>query len=269
MTVMSWVRLTVTLWLLRKAVWLTGWLLLAAVAIAVWPVTLVAAAGYLAASRRGWPPSRLRHAAAATLIGTAVYAAADVAREHAARGAALAPVRDWAAGWHRDTLAVARMFVLVAPVAVPAGLILAAGLWSWRNYTLAAGIGGRMASAPVTFDARQWRRQVSAAKGRTKAPGSVPLLTRRGAIPVGGTIRAVACPWKPVFALPAADCARHMVIVGATGAGKTNLMIRLWSGWFTDALDKYFAGTGNRPLLIVLDCKGGRDVRKKAGRTAA
>jgi hypothetical protein len=267
MTVMSWVRLTVTLWLLRKAVWLTGWLLLTAAAIALWPVTLVAAAGYLAASRRGWPPSRLGHAAAGTLLGTAVYAAVDVVTEHAGRAAALAPVQDWASGWHRDTLAVARMFVLVSPVAVPAGLILAAGLWSWRNYTLNAGIGGRRASAPVTFDARQWKRQVAAAKGRTAAPGSVPLLTRKGTIPIGGTIRAVACPWKPVFAIPAADCARHMVIVGATGAGKTNLMIRLWSGWFTDALDQFYAGKGNRPLLIVLDCKGGRDARKKAGRT--
>jgi len=27
----------------------------------------------------------------------------------------------------------------------------------------------------------------------------------------------------------AAACARHMVIVGATGSGKTNLMIRLWA----------------------------------------
>ena len=71
------------------------------------------------------------------------------------------------------------MFVLVAPVAVPAGLALAAGLWAWRNYAISAGIGGRMASAPVTFDARQWKRQVSAATGRTAAPGAVPLLTRR------------------------------------------------------------------------------------------
>jgi hypothetical protein len=115
------------------------------------------------------------------------------------------------------------------PVAVPAGLAVATGLWSWRTYALSAGIGGRMASAPVVFDARQWRRQVAAAKGRTQAPGSVPLLTRKGTIPVGGTIRAVGCRWEPVFAIPAADCARHMVIVGATGAGKTNLMIRLWS----------------------------------------
>ena len=59
-----------------------------------------------------------------------------------------------------------------------------------------------MASAPVTFDARQWRRQARAAAGRTDAPGSVPLLARGGRIPVGGTIRAVACRWRPVFTIP-------------------------------------------------------------------
>ena len=48
-----------------------------------------------------------------------------------------------------------------------------------------------MASAPVTFDARQWNRQAAAAEGRTNAPGSVPLLARGARIPVGGTIRAI------------------------------------------------------------------------------
>ena len=123
------------------------------------------------------------------MILTAVYAVAEVVRQHAGQAAALAPVRDWAHGWHRHALAVARMFVLVSPVAVPAGLALAAALWAWRNYAISAGIGGRMASAPVTFDNRQWKRQVSAATGRTAAPGNVPLLTRKGTIPVGGTIR--------------------------------------------------------------------------------
>ena len=44
-------------------------------------------------------------------------------------------------------------------------------------------------------------------------------------------------------------------------------MIRLWAGWFTAALQAYRAGKGDRPLLVVLDCKGGRDARKKADRT--
>ena len=85
-------------------------------------------------------------------------------------------------------------FLLLAPAAVPAGLALAAVLWAWRIYAITTGIGGRMASAPVTFDARQWRRQVRAAQGRTAAPGNVPLLARGGRIPVGGTIRAVGAP---------------------------------------------------------------------------
>ena len=58
-----------------------------------------------------------------------------------------------------------------------------------------------------------------------------------------------------------------MVIVGATGSGKTNLMIRLWAGWFTATLAAARAGRGDRPLLVVLDCKGGRDARLKAERT--
>ena len=58
-----------------------------------------------------------------------------------------------------------------------------------------------------------------------------------------------------------------MVIIGATGSGKTNLMMRLQAGWFTATLGTARAGRGNRPLLIVLDCKGGRDARVKAGRT--
>ena len=71
------------------------------------------------------------------------------------------------------------------------------------------------------------QRQVRTAKGLTEAPGAVPLLARGGKIPVGGTIRTIGHHWDPVFALPASACARHMVNVGATGSGKTNLMIWL------------------------------------------
>jgi hypothetical protein len=157
--------------------------------------------------------------------------------------------------------------VLFAPVAVPAGLALAAGVWAWRNHAITSGLGGITASAPITFDARQWHRQVRTARGLTAAPGAVPLLARGGRIPVGGTIRAIGHRWHPVFSLPASACARHMVIVGSTGSGKTNLMIRLWAGWFTATLDQAWAGKRNRPLLIVLDCKGGGDARRKADRT--
>jgi hypothetical protein len=268
MSVLSWIKLTVCLWLLRKAVKLTGWLLLTASAVAAWPVTIAAAAGFAAAWLRGWPPARLRRDAAWALPVTAVWLFAAALHGPGWQAVALTPVRDWSRGWSQLTIpGVIRTFLLVAPAAIPAGLVLAALAWAWRIYALTTGIGGWLASAPITFDARQWRRQVRAAKGRTAAPGAVPLLSRGGRIPVGGTIRVIGHRWHPVFAIPDTACARHMVVVGATGSGKTNLMIRLWAGWFTAALTAARAGRGRRPLLLVLDCKGGPDARVKANRT--
>ena len=268
MSVWSWIKLTVCLWLLRKSIKAAGWLLLAALAVAAWPVTIVAVTGYGAAWLRGWPPVRLRRAAAWALPPAGVWVAVQAARLGTWRPAALAPARTWEHGWsHLAAADLARTFALLAPFAVPAGLALAALAWTWRIYAITTGLGGMMASAPITFDARQWRRQVRTAKGLTAAPGAVPLLARGGRIPVGGTIRAIGHRWHPVFTIPATACARHMVIVGATGSGKTNLMIRLWAGWFTATLQAARAGTGHRPLLVVLDCKGGRDARLKADRT--
>jgi hypothetical protein len=268
MTAWSWMRLTGELWLLRKAMKITGWLMLFVALIAAWPLTLVTLAGYVAAWRRGWPPAWLRRAATWALAGTAVWLLAQAASGRAWQAAALTPAHTWGHGWlHRTALAEARTFVLLVPATIPAGLGLAALVWAWRRYAITTGLGGITASAPITFDRRQWRWQVRAAKALTEAPGAVPLLARGGKIPVGGTIRAIGHRWDPVFTLPAAACTRHMVIVGATGSGKTNLMIRLWAGWFTATLEAARAGRGNRPLLIVLDCKGGRDARRKADRT--
>jgi hypothetical protein len=164
-------------------------------------------------------------------------------------------------------LGLTRTFLLLAPAAIPAGLGLAALAWTWRIYAITTGLGGMLASAPITFDARQWKRQVRTARGRIAGPGAVPLLAGSGRIPVGGTIRAIGHRWHPVFTVPFAACARHMVIVGSTGSGKTNLMIRLWAGWFTAALTAARTGQGRHPLLVVLDCKGGPDARVKANRT--
>jgi hypothetical protein len=49
--------------------------------------------------------------------------------------------------------------------------------------------------------------------------------------------------------------------------GKTTLLLRLWAGFMAAGLRRYTAGTGRRPLLVVLDCKGGGASRKVADRT--
>jgi hypothetical protein len=265
-TVWAWLKLTACLWLIRKAFRLAWWLLLAVAAIAAWPVTIVTAAGYTAAWLRGWPPVRLYRAAAWSLPVTAAWL---ITLEIQVPGflAARDPRRTWAGGWdHLATDRLAGVFAALAPAVLPAGLALAGLVWAWRNYAITAGLGGKMASAPITFDARQWNRQVRTAQGLTHAPGAVPLLAPGNKIPVGGTIRAIGHPWHPVFTLEPGACARHMVIIGSTGSGKTNLMIRLWAGWFTATLQASRAGNGGRPLLVVLDCKGGRDARRKADR---
>jgi len=268
MTVWSWLKLAAGLWLLRKAVKVAGWLLLLVAVLTTWPLTLVTLAGYAAAWWRGWPPVRLLRAAGWSLLLPAAWLAAAAVRGLQLGAAALSQELGAAPGWpHPAAQAVARTFALLAPATIPGGLALAAAVWAWRNYAITAGLGGITASAPITFDRRQWRRQVRTATGLTQAPGAVPLLAGKAKIPVGGTIRAVGHRYHPVFTLPATACARHMVIVGATGSGKTNLMIRLWAGWFTATLEQARAGRQKRPLLIVLDCKGGRDARQKADRT--
>ena len=109
-----------------------------------------------------------------------------------------------------------RAGLLVAPVAVPAGLAIAAALWAWRIYAITTGLAGQTASAPITFDARQWRRQVRAARGRAAAPGTVPLLTRGGNVVIGPAIRAIRHPWRPVLAVPYTivrpACGHHRLI---------------------------------------------------------
>ena len=83
----------------------------------------------------------------------------------------------------------------------------------------------------------------------------------------GKSIRAIRHKWRPILTVPARSFARHSVIIGSSGSGKTNLMMRLWAGWYAATHATYLRGEGHRPLLVVLDCKGGPDARVKAERT--
>jgi hypothetical protein len=44
------------------------------------------------------------------------------------------------------------------------------------------------------------------------------------------------------------------------------LLLRLWAGFLARGLQRHTAGGGHRPLLVVLDCKGGADSRRVADR---
>jgi hypothetical protein len=262
------IRLRFATWLLKAAWRVTRWLAAAAVALAAAPVTIVAAVAFWAAWLRGWPLARLYRAALSSLPAAAVYLAAAALSASSISAIYRWPALGWTAAWHDvqagDVLTAA---VRTAPLAVPAGLAIGGLLWARRIRRIETGLSGRTATAPVVFDARQWRRQCRTARARVASPDTVPLLDAHGQIVMGATIRAVGHKWRPWLTVSPEAMGRHQVVLGASGAGKTNLMIRSWAGWFAAALLAWRTAGKPRPQLAVLDCKGGPDARLKADRT--
>jgi hypothetical protein len=254
-------------------------------AVALAPVTVVAAWAFCYGWWRGAGPRRVFAgalwclpmvvawlAAIAAWPGYPAYPAGDGPGAPWFRVVA-APYRAWAAMWllagHGHLAAAA---VAAAPPAIPLGIVAGGACWAYRRFRMRAGAGGLTPEAPAAFDARQWQHQVRAARALIAAPGSLPLLSRDGHVVAGATIRAV----RPGAGQPGAGRAAsipyerlraHQVVIGSTGTGKTTLLLRLWAGFMAAGLRRYAAGAGRRPLLVVLDCKGGASSRKVADRT--
>ena len=246
--------------LLRVAVFVAA-LVLAA------PVAAVAAYAAALAWFLGWPPRHLYRAAAWCGPMIAAWLAALAAGGQPWPRVAAAPYLAWLAMWHEAAAgSYLKAVVTVAPLAIPLGLVAGGLAWSWRIYSMETGSGGLAPSAPAAFDRRQWRHQVRTARARIAAPGSVPLLLRDGSVVAGATIRTVRQPARPLAVIPYPRLRSHQVVLGTTGTGKTTLLLRLWAGFMTRGMQVHAAGRGPRPLLVVLDCKGGADSRRIADR---
>ena len=229
----------------------------ALLAVALAPVTLVAVIGVGSAWWHGWQRGRLYRATAWCLPVLAVWLIATVIT----RTIAATPHATWLAITRADYLAAA---VLVLPVAAPAGLLVAAAAWSLRLRSMAARAGGRSPAAAISFDHRQWHHQVRVARRRIAGP--VPLLTARGDFVAGAVIRAVGHPDQTLARLPASRLRAHQIVLGGTGTGKTTLLLRLWAAFMATCFRQHAAGESGRPLLVILDCKGGADARRIADR---
>jgi hypothetical protein len=286
------VRAAVARGLLR----LTAAAVILALAVAVAPVTLVAAGAAAAGWWRGCPPRRLYAAAAWCLPMVLAWLAAVAVWPVRASGAGLppsgraarplgtgmppgvgpgpfwlrvaaAPYRAWLAMAHlaeHGHLAVAA--IAAAPPAIPLGIAAGGLAWAYRRFRMETGVGGLTPAAPAAFDERLWRRQVRTAKAMLAAPGALPLISPNGHVVTGATIRSVRHRAGRAAAIPYSRLRSHQVVVGSTGTGKTTLLLRLWAGFMAAGLRGYARGTANRPLLVVLDCKGGASSRKVADR---
>ena len=186
-----------------------------AVAVGLLPVALVTATSVAVAWRQGWRPARLYRAAAWCLPMVAVWLAATMLTRHSLWPAADTPRLAWVAILRHGNFAAAA--VLVAPAAIPLGLLAAGWAWSRRLASMAAGAGGRSPAAAASFDARQWRHQVRSAQARIAAPGAVPLLTARGDFVAGAVIRAVGHPPAALTRLPADRLRSHQIVIGGSG----------------------------------------------------
>ncbi len=91
-------------WLLRCGIRLARWTIGAVVMTAAAPVTVVTIAAVTTAWLRGWPPPRLRRAAALSLPMTGVYLAVQAITARSWQAALLAPYDGWRAGWHAFSL---------------------------------------------------------------------------------------------------------------------------------------------------------------------
>jgi hypothetical protein len=255
--------------------------LVAVLAVAAAPVTVVAAGAFAWGWWRGAEPRRVLRAVwwclpmtLTWLVAAAVWpAGADGYPAGAGPGpwwmrTAVAPYRAWDAmwrlAWHGQVIAG---LMSALPPAVPLGIAAGAAGWAYRRLRMRAGTGGLTPEAPAGFDARQWRHQARTARALIAAPGSLPLLSRRGDVVIGATIRSVRHRAGRAAAIPYERLRAHQVVIGSSGTGKTTLLLRLWAGFMAAGLRRYAAGGGRRPLLVVLDCKGGASSYKVADRT--
>ncbi len=234
---------------------------------------MIAAVAYTLAWWRGWPPRRLYLAAAwcsplaAGWLGAATWRPAGLPGPDPAPWwlrLAVAPYRGWrlmeldATHGH---LAVA--VLIIAPLAIPAGLLAAGTAWARRRFRMEAGTGGAHPGSPARFDARLWTREARTARAiATSTRWPLPLLRPDGAVVAGATIRTVGHRARRVTVIPYERLRSHQVVIGSTGTGKTTLLLRLWAAFIAGGLQRHDSGEARLPLLVVLDCKGGESSRQ-------
>lgn len=210
----------------------------AALAVAA-PITLVGAAAFGLAWSRGWAPRRLYRAALWSLPLTLALLAGITALH-------------------------GPLAVILAPAAIPLGLLAGGLAWAYRIASMTSGAGGRSPAAAIAFDQRIWRHQARAARALVAKPRAVPLTRTRDEVVAGTVIRTVGRPVTRLAGVPYSRLRSHQVVVGGTGSGKTTLMLRLWAGFIAVGSRRHAARRGAQPLLVVLDCKGGADARRVA-----
>ena len=197
------------------------WTVTAVMMVAAAPVTVVAVVAVTVAWLRGWPPARLRRAAAWSLPMTAAYLIRAGRHDQVAAGRAGRAVRRGGGkgGTRSASATPLQAFVLCAPVAVPAGLLIASWAWGARIYRIETGLAGQAATAPVDL------RPPPVEPPGPRRPGQEQGARQRPADRTAGPDRdrqrhprASATGGSPSSPCPATAMGRHQVIIGSSGS---------------------------------------------------
>ena len=110
------------------------------------------------------------------LAGT--WTAVQGARLHGWQPAVLGPARTWERSWSDlGAVDLARVFLLLAPVAVPAGIALAGLAWAWRIYAISTGLGVPATRVSTAAELDQALRRAYAESGPHLIEAIVPGVT--------------------------------------------------------------------------------------------
>jgi len=155
----------------------------------------------------------------------------------------------------------AAMLPISAPLGVAAGGVL--HVVHWHQMTRG---GASNPYAAGNYAGKMWLASMRRARREVKAAGLNPMVSRKGhpvlgraAMRIEGTTEYGVPADVRLLEVPLEAFGQHIAVVGAPGKGKTVLLLRAMRAWMEAAWLQYGMGTADRPLLIFLDCKGGRD----------
>jgi len=253
----------------------TGAGIAVAAAVALAPAAAVAAGVAGVAWARGWDARRMRGPVAG--IGGGYLAAQMIWDQHPA-----APVLNWWDGMGAALDAqVAVALVETSGMWVPVGMV--AGWAWWARYRDRMRTGrARSIRWQERHDMRLWKRRMATARkeaareltplislAQHRPPASKPqkgdreivlgpLAEMSEEVPASALDESTARHPRYV-AVPTRAIDQHIVVVGDSGSGKTTLLRRLALGAAEATWTRHHQGATGRPLVIQLDCKGGKE----------
>lgn len=221
------------------------------------PTALVMIGACTWAYRAGWPWTRVRNLFVGSLVIPVMLAVLELDPR--------APVRAFWAGvvaFHQGAYGAG--LAQVAVLTIPAGYFAAWLWWARLQRMYERGQGRSLEAGERHFD-RQRRARSRAARKNAQLPTPLteggdlvlgPLTDQTGGMPGGLLSRAAARhPFRLV--IPSEATRRHLVIQADTGAGKTVTLRRIAAAVTEASWQRYAAGQCGRPLVVMVDCKGG------------